>query len=108
EWSWIVKPLRESKPIKDALTAFTDAGKKSRRAAVVWKIKDRWEEKILEANPADSLQTLELLAVIWALTNLQGPLNVVTDSLYVAGVVQRIEDASIKEVQNQRLYELFL
>ncbi|NXS90479.1 POK6 protein, partial [Erpornis zantholeuca] len=108
EWSWITKPLRENKPIKDALTAFTDAGKKSHRAAVVWKNKDRREEKVLEANPADSLQTLELLAVIWALTNLPDPLNVVTDSLYVAGVVQRIEDASIKEVQNRRLYELFL
>ncbi|NXO45679.1 POK6 protein, partial [Locustella ochotensis] len=108
EWSWIARPLREDKPIKDALTAFTDAGKRLRRAAIVWKQKNQWKEKILEANPADSLQTLELLAVIWALNNLKNPLNVVTDSLYVAGVVQRIEDASIKEVQNKRLYELFL
>ncbi|KGL85747.1 hypothetical protein N309_00172, partial [Tinamus guttatus] len=56
----------------------------------------------------DSLQTLELLAVIWAVTYLTGPLNVVSDSLYVLGVVSRIEDASIKEVNNKRLYQLFL
>ncbi|KFP70725.1 hypothetical protein N310_11450, partial [Acanthisitta chloris] len=53
-------------------------------------------------------QTLELLAVIWAMSNLNQPLNVVSDSLYVVGVVSRIEDADIKETNNQRLYELFL
>ena len=74
----------------------------------MWKEKGVWKQQILEANPADSLQTLELLAVLWAVTNLEGPLNVVTDSLYVTGVVQRIEDASIKETSNKRLYELFL
>ena len=108
EWDWIVRPLRENKPIAGAITAFTDAGKKSRRAAIVWKEKGVWKQQILEANPADSLQTLELLAVLWAVTSLEGPLNVVTDSLYVTGVVQRIEDASIKETSNKRLYELFL
>ncbi|RLV63266.1 hypothetical protein DV515_00018445, partial [Chloebia gouldiae] len=52
--------------------------------------------------------TLELLAVVWAMLNFKGPLNVVTDSLYVAGVVERIEDAAIRQVQNQRLFELFI
>ncbi|KFP60426.1 hypothetical protein N322_00031, partial [Cariama cristata] len=33
-------------------------------------------------------------------------LNIVTDSMYVAGIVNRIEDARIKEVQNLRLFEL--
>ncbi|KGL84205.1 hypothetical protein N309_00498, partial [Tinamus guttatus] len=56
----------------------------------------------------DSLQTLELLAVTWAVTHLEGPLNVVSDSLYVVGVASRIEDASVKEVSNKRLYQLFL
>ncbi|NXB80323.1 POK6 protein, partial [Donacobius atricapilla] len=108
EWSWIEKPLREEKPIADAITAFTDAGKRSRKAAVVWKQEGEWNQHILEAAPEDTLQTLELLAVLWAVTNLSKPLNVISDSLYVVGVVQRIEDATIKEVQNQRLYELFL
>ncbi|NXD18492.1 PO113 protein, partial [Nothocercus nigrocapillus] len=108
EWSWITKTLREEEPIPNATTAFTDAGRRSRRAAIVWKDKEEWKQQILEAKPEDSLQTLELLAVIWAVTHLEEPLNVVSDSLYVVGVVSRIEDASIKEVSNKRLYQLFL
>lgn len=34
------------------------------------------------------------------------PLNVVTDSLYVAGLVARIEDAQIRDIQNERLFDL--
>ncbi|RLV63759.1 hypothetical protein DV515_00017944 [Chloebia gouldiae] len=57
----------------------------------------------------DSLQTLELKAVCWAFqTWNKEPLNVVSDSLYVVGVVQRIEDALLRRTQNQRLGELFL
>ncbi|NWX38703.1 POK19 protein, partial [Notiomystis cincta] len=107
-WDWITRPLREDTPIPAALTAYTDAGKKSRTATVTWHQKDIWKHKILQAEERDSLQTLELLAVVWALTNLKEPLNIVTDSLYVAGVVARIEDSSIKEVQNKRLCELLL
>ncbi|NXW71419.1 PO113 protein, partial [Hirundo rustica] len=106
--SWIQKPLREEKPIPNAITAFIDVGRRLRKAAVVWKQGEQWYQQTLEATPEDNLQTLELLAVIWAVTNLLEPLNVVSDSLYVVGVVSRIEDAAIKEVQNQRLYELFL
>ncbi|NXT72760.1 PO113 protein, partial [Chaetops frenatus] len=109
EWDWVTKPMRHPSPIAGALTAFTDAGRKSRRAAVTWKDNQgQWQHQLLEASPEDSLQTLELMAVVWALANLPNPLNIVTDSLYVAGIVARIEDANIKEVNNQRLYELFL
>ncbi|NXX24049.1 POK19 protein, partial [Podargus strigoides] len=108
EWSWISRPLKKEKPIPNAITAFTDAGKKTRRAAVVWQEGQQWHQQTIEAVREDSLQTLELLAVVWAVTNITKPLNVVSDSLYVVGVVTRIEDADIKEVQNKRLYELFL
>ncbi|NXK01435.1 POK6 protein, partial [Corythaixoides concolor] len=58
---------------------------------------------------ADSLQTLELAAVCWAMSNwMTEGLNIVTDSLYVAGVATRVEDAVIKETANRRLYQLFL
>ncbi|NXR57197.1 PO113 protein, partial [Hippolais icterina] len=87
EWSWIQKPLRSEKPIPDAITAFTDAGKRSRTAAIVWKQEQEWHQQILSATPEDNLQTLELLAVVWAVTNLSDPLNVVSDSLYVVGIV---------------------
>ncbi|KFO94988.1 hypothetical protein N300_00085, partial [Calypte anna] len=54
-----------------------------------------------------SLQTLELRAVSWALTNwLDVPINIVSDSLYVVGIVQRIEESMIKQVSNIRLWEL--
>ncbi|RLV82495.1 hypothetical protein DV515_00016587, partial [Chloebia gouldiae] len=104
----MVKPKREKGPIPNATTVYTDAGKKSRTAAVTWQEKDVWNYKILQAASSDTLQTLELLAVVWAMVNFKGPLNVVTDSLYVAGVVERIEDAAIRQVQNQRLFELFI
>ncbi|NXT86225.1 PO113 protein, partial [Zapornia atra] len=108
EWCWILRPLRQDQPIFDAITVYTDAGRKSRRAVATWKDQHRWNHHLLEAEPRDSLQTLELLAVVWACTTFKRPLNVVTDSLYVAGVTQRIEDAAIKDVSNQRLYELLL
>ncbi|RMB88513.1 hypothetical protein DUI87_35090 [Hirundo rustica rustica] len=63
---------------------------------------------MLSAKEADTLQTLELFAVVWAISHFREPINVVTDSLYVAGVVARIEDAFIKEVRNQRLYQLLM
>ncbi|KFV66922.1 hypothetical protein N307_12362, partial [Dryobates pubescens] len=56
-----------------------------------------------------SLQTLELFAVVWTLSHwLHEPVNIITDSLYVAGVANRIEDADIKDLKNQRLLQLLL
>ncbi|NXT45374.1 POK19 protein, partial [Pelecanoides urinatrix] len=103
---WMVVPKKQDKPILEALTVYTDAGKKSRKAAITWHEEGIWNKKILQAEATDTLQTLELLAVVWALTNFGGPLNIVTDSLYVAGVANRIEDAFTKDVKNQRLYQL--
>ncbi|NWQ86143.1 PO113 protein, partial [Burhinus bistriatus] len=108
EWDWVVKPLRSETPLANAVTVFTDAGKRSRKAAATWKEGQQWLYRQLEADSADSLQTLELAAVVWAIETFNQPLNVVTDSFYVAGVAQRIEDASVKEVQNKRLYQLLL
>lgn len=107
-WEWIVKPKREKCPVTNALTAYTDAGKRSQTAAITWKEEEQWKHQILQAEKGDSLQTMELRAVVWALANLKGPLNVVSDSLYVVGVVERIEDAAIREVQNERLLEIFM
>uniref|UniRef100_A0A8C3KF80 RNA-directed DNA polymerase n=1 Tax=Calidris pygmaea TaxID=425635 RepID=A0A8C3KF80_9CHAR len=106
---WIVKPMRSSQPIPQALTAFTDAGRRSRTAAVTWKDGQRWQHQILQAQQGDSLQTLELFAVVWAFIRWRNvPLNIVTDSLYVAGIANRIEDASLRELKNQRLTELLV
>ncbi|NXC65312.1 POK18 protein, partial [Aleadryas rufinucha] len=83
-----------------------DAGKKSMRAAATWQDAGEWKHQILEAVPGDSLQTLELRAVVWALSNFQDPVNVVADSAYVVGVTRRIEHACIKEVNNKVLGKL--
>ncbi|RMB92956.1 hypothetical protein DUI87_30604 [Hirundo rustica rustica] len=105
---WMLVPKRSDRPIPGALTVYTDAGKKSRKAAITWQKEGSWEKKMLSAEEADTLQTLELFAVVWAISHFREPINVVTDSLYVAGVVARIEDAFIKEVRNQRLYQLLM
>lgn len=55
------------------------------------------------------MQTLELKAVVWTLERwLDESVNIVSDSLYVVGIVQRIEDSMIKRVSNERLGELLL
>ncbi|NXI48663.1 POK19 protein, partial [Galbula dea] len=108
DWDWVVKPLRSETPLSEATTVYTDAGKKSRKAVITWRQDGQWQYKLIDADSTDSLQTLELLAVVWAILMFSGPLNVVTDSFYVAGVVQRIEDAAVREVQNKRLYQLLL
>lgn len=106
---WLEKPKVTKNPIKEGLTVYTDAGKHSRQATCVWQEKNQWCKKILQGQPEDTLQTLELMAVVWALENWHDhPLNVVTDSLYVAGVVPRIQDALVRETNNPQLGKLFI
>ncbi|NXD88911.1 POK19 protein, partial [Halcyon senegalensis] len=107
--NWIEKPKRAREPLAEAVTVFTDAGRKSRTAAATWQDQHgQWNHHIIAAEERDNLQTLELLAVVWVMIQFEGRVNIVTDSLYVAGVCERLEDAHIKAVQNPRLYELFL
>jgi len=50
---WITKPKRSSIPLKNAVTVFTDAGKRSRTAAVTWKDEYGWKHQILQAQDKD-------------------------------------------------------
>ncbi|TRZ04734.1 hypothetical protein HGM15179_022373, partial [Zosterops borbonicus] len=98
---WLERPLCSMKPV-EGRTVFTDA-------VYVWQQQGKWLQHLIKGEAGDSLQTLELKAVCWALqTWNKEPLNVISDSLYVVGVVQRIEDALIRKTQNQCLGELFL
>ncbi|NXO95125.1 POK19 protein, partial [Certhia brachydactyla] len=106
--NWIAIPKSSVTPLPEAITVYTDAGKRSRTAAATWQEKDQWCHHIIPAHKEDSLQTLELIVVVWVLVNFPKAVNIVTDSMYVAGVSSRIEDAFIKQVQNHRLYELLL
>ncbi|NXX93836.1 PO113 protein, partial [Centropus bengalensis] len=100
---WIEKPWYSEKPLEDAVTVFTDAGKKSMRAAATWKEAEIWRYHRIDAVKGDSLQMLELRAIVSVLGEIQGRVNVVSDSLYAVGVVQRIEQAHIKEVSNKEV-----
>lgn len=104
---WLVLPKRSERPLPNAVTVFTDAGKKSRRAAATWEENGMWKHQLLTAEKGDSLQTLELAAVVWAFGQWSTKaLNVISDSMYVTGIVARIEDARIKDCQNKRLFDL--
>ncbi|NWR39428.1 PO113 protein, partial [Tachuris rubrigastra] len=107
--NWLQVPKRSLQPLPSALTVFTDADQKSRKAATTWKEKDQWHSNVLTATDNDSLQTLELWAVVWVFCKwVDCALNVVTDSLYVAGIVERIEDAEIKDLKNKQLVQLLI
>ncbi|NWR40306.1 POK19 protein, partial [Tachuris rubrigastra] len=106
---WLQIPKRSPRPLPSALTVFTDAGRKSRKAAATWKEEEQWHSQVLTATDRDSLQTLELWAVVWVFCKwVTRALNVVTDSLYIARIVERIEEAEIKDLQNKRLAQLFI
>ncbi|NXO65535.1 PO113 protein, partial [Phainopepla nitens] len=105
---WVEKPLCSQKPV-EGQTVFTDAGRKLKKAVCMWQVQGKWLQHMITGEVGDSLQILELKAVCWALANWNSePVNVASDSLYVVGVVQRIEDALIRTTTNQQLGELFL
>ncbi|NXW21473.1 POK19 protein, partial [Circaetus pectoralis] len=100
-------PIRSETPVQ-GLTVFTDASKNSRKASVTWKKDGEWQDHIIQGQEKDSLQTLELIAVVWVFSQwTEVPLNIVSDSLYVVGVVQRLEHAVLKELNNVVLSGLF-
>ncbi|NXT09580.1 PO113 protein, partial [Prunella fulvescens] len=95
-------PWLSKQPV-EGLTVFTDASRKASKAGLNWQNKGKWLSEILEG-PGDSLEVLELRAVIslfekWP----DDPVNIVSDSLYVVGAVERMERAPLKEIQNRRL-----
>lgn len=100
------RPRRSARPV-DGATVFTDAGGRSQKAAITWQANGPWHDVVL-TDCQGSTQHLELRAVVevfarWKTT----PVNVVCDSLYVVGVVSRIERALLKEINDEVLYKLF-
>ncbi|NXT19732.1 POK19 protein, partial [Syrrhaptes paradoxus] len=105
---WVEIPKFQISPIPSALTVYTDAGRKSHTAAITWQSDNEWHHHIMPGQDTDSLQTLELMAVVWAIYTFTEPLNIVSDSLYVVGIVQRIEASLIKDITNKRLHMLMM
>ncbi|NWY40060.1 POK6 protein, partial [Sylvia atricapilla] len=100
-------PWLSRQPV-EGLTVFTDASWKNSKAALTWQENKEWLSEILEG-PGDSPHVLELHAVIRVFEKWPNdPINTVSDSLYVVGVVEGIERALLKEAQNRQLWQLFL
>ncbi|NWR91977.1 PO113 protein, partial [Furnarius figulus] len=107
--SWLLCPKYSATPLQNAVTVFTDAGRKSRKASIMWQEQGQWHHEIMSGLPHNTLQTLELLAIIRAFCLwLHTPLNIISDSLHVVGIVQRKEDAAIRETTNPCLTQLFV
>ena len=88
---WLSRPKVSDRPI-DGMSVYSDAGKRTCKAACTWLEAGKWQSHILEGVKGDFLQTLELAAVAWALTRWRDQcVNIVSDVLYVVGVVLRIE-----------------
>lgn len=101
--------LRNSKPIPNAITVFTDAsGRTKRFGYAIWK-NGNWDVVVYQ-HPEGSVQLLELKAVTFAFQHFDSQeINLVSDSLYVASILERIEDALIGRISNSLIYhELIL
>ncbi|NXU43523.1 POK11 protein, partial [Drymodes brunneopygia] len=88
-------------PIKNALTIFTDGSGSSHKDpdTLEW---DK-EVRVIEGSP----QIAELAAVVRVFERFEErPVNLVTDSAYVAGVASRAEHSLLKEVPNPTLFGL--
>ncbi|KFW86776.1 hypothetical protein N305_08804, partial [Manacus vitellinus] len=100
-----LKIVQSDLPIKNAKTIFTDGSGRTGNAVVIWREKDNWQHDIHKVQ--GSPQIVELSAVVQAFQIFSGePINIVSDSAYVVGVVKRIENSYLKDVSNQNLFEL--
>ncbi|NXR73232.1 POK18 protein, partial [Pycnonotus jocosus] len=97
--------IQSKKPL-NALTVFTDASRNSHKSVMTWRDPQtqQWEADVAEVE--GSPQVAELAAVIRAFERFSEPLNLITDSAYVAGVVSRAEHSVLQEVSNPTLFQL--
>jgi len=93
--------------MKGARTVFLDRSGKTYKSVVVWKQTDSsdWQSSILIVERCTQIVKLSAALHAFELFSTE-PLNVVADSAYVAGIVQRIADAMIREVNNEQLFFL--
>uniref|UniRef100_A0A7N4V336 Uncharacterized protein n=1 Tax=Sarcophilus harrisii TaxID=9305 RepID=A0A7N4V336_SARHA len=100
-WRWILEEKVSKVPLKGP-TIFTDASKHNICAVYS---RDLTIKRVVRT-PFQSTQQNELYAIILALTYYPGDINIISDSAYSVGVVQRIATAQIKFVASN-IYQLF-
>ncbi|KAL2307733.1 hypothetical protein Nmel_000709, partial [Mimus melanotis] len=76
---WLQQPKVKTQPA-EGIVVYTDAGRGTKEAVCTWKEKSGWKAHVLDRQESDSLQTLELAAVMWALTRRRKEkLNIVSE-----------------------------
>ncbi|NXM17580.1 POK19 protein, partial [Ploceus nigricollis] len=97
--SLIPKPLKSVVPL-DALIIFNNGSGWSHKSVITWQnpITHDWESDIETVE--GSSQIAELAAVVRAFSKFTCPFNLITDSTYFAGIVERAENAFLKTVSN--------
>uniref|UniRef100_A0A8C3UJL4 Uncharacterized protein n=1 Tax=Catharus ustulatus TaxID=91951 RepID=A0A8C3UJL4_CATUS len=97
------KPKISEEPL-EGITVFTDGSGKTHKSVITWQnsATGEWESdvKIVQGSP----QIVELAAVVRVFELFQQPLNLITDSAYVANVVKRLEGSLLRETSNEILY----
>lgn len=94
--------IQVCEPIIGAITVFTDAsGRTGKYGFAIQNSQGNWET-VIRQEPNWLIQVLEL-KVVWLAFQAHRhlPLNLVVDSLYVASVIQRLEDALIGRPNNE-------
>lgn len=96
------KPLISEEPL-NAITLFTDGSGQTHNSVIAWLDKNTkaWKQDVqkVEGSP----QIVELAAVVRAFQLFPEPFNLITDSSYVANIVERIEGSVLKDVNNDKL-----
>ncbi|XP_040434397.1 uncharacterized protein LOC121080446 [Falco naumanni] len=102
------KSLQQQNPIKNALTVFTDASSKTQKCGYAYRDdRNNWISHIEQME--GSVQVLELRAVLMVFQEFRNvPLNVVSDSKYVVGIVSRLSRSLLGSFTNDRLMALVI
>ncbi|KAJ7415500.1 hypothetical protein WISP_78065 [Willisornis vidua] len=101
-----LKIMRSQTPIPGAITVFTDGSGRTGKAVVTWKVGGEWCHDCHVTT--GSSQVVELSTMVRAFTLFPNqPLNIVSDSAYVVGVVKRAEHSYLKKLHNKQLFTLF-
>ncbi|TRZ22673.1 hypothetical protein HGM15179_004518 [Zosterops borbonicus] len=104
----VERPKVVDHPLVKGLTIFTDASGRTGKYGCAWLQDGHWETIILQQNNT-SVQVLELQAVALAMTTFDSaPVNLITDSNYAAGLVNRLDQAIIGHVGNMAIKSLLI
>ncbi|NXB61813.1 POK19 protein, partial [Struthidea cinerea] len=99
-----LQPKNSHAPLQ-GLTIFTDGSGTMGKAIVTWTDESGWQ--MLKGHESGSAQLVELRAAAMAFQHFPHvPLNLVTDSAYVADLTQRLDCSLLKEVNNAALFSL--